>query len=270
MKAKNFDLSIDNHIAKLFFNRPKKANALNRTSWEEMKTLFETLDENPAVRVIILGGNGPHFCSGIDLELLMEIQQFNQMDCEGRKREKIKAMIDWLQECVNAIEKCRKPVIATIHKACLGAGLDIAAACDMRFCTGDAFFSIKEVDLGLVADLGVLQRLPRLIPPGIAAELAYSGRNMPAAEALQCGLVNRVFSNIPEMQEGVGELAQTIAAKSPLVVRGIKQNLLFSRDHTVGDGLEYAATWNAATILSKDILEAFQANMEKRSPKFEE
>jgi enoyl-CoA hydratase len=268
MKYKHFLVSIEDHIATVQFNRPEKANALHRPAWEEMKNLFEELDQNKDVRVIILGGAGKHFCSGIDLELLMSFQQLNQMDCEARKREALKEVIQWLQSCVNAIENCRQPVVAAIHKACIGGGLDIAAACDMRYCSEDAFFSIKEIDLGLVADLGVLQRLPKIISPGMVAEMAYTARNVSSSEARPCGLVNAVFDSKEQLQQEVKNMARSISEKSPLVVRGIKQHLLHSRDHSVGEGLRHVANWNAGMLFSNDILEAFQAQMEKRKPRF--
>lgn len=270
MKNEHFLLSIENHVATVQFNRPDKANALHRPAWEEMKQLFEELDQNKEVRAIILAGAGKHFCSGIDLELLMSFQQLNQMDCEARKREALKEVIQWLQSCVNAIENCRQPVLAAIHKACIGGGLDIAAACDIRYSSQDAFFSIKEIDLGLVADLGVLQRLPKIISPGMVAEMAYTARQVSSEEAQQCGLVNAVFESKDRLLEEVNKIARTISEKSPLVVRGIKQHLLHSRDHSVDEGLQHVANWNAGMLFSNDILEAFQAQMEKRKPRFED
>lgn len=268
MTYHHFLLSVENHIATVQFNRPDKANALNKAAWGEMKTIFEDLDKNEEVRVVILSGQGKHFCSGIDLELLMSFQQLNQMDCEARKREELKEVILWLQSCINAIENCRKPVLAAVHRACIGGGLDIVAACDMRYCSEDAFFSLKEIDLGLVADLGVLQRLPKLISPGLVAEMAYTARDLPAQEAVQAGLVNAVFNSKDQLLEEVRAIALTISQKSPLVVRGIKQHLLHTRDHSVDEGLKHVANWNAGMLFSNDILEAFQAQMEKRLPKF--
>lgn len=268
MEYKYFLLSIEDHIATVEFNRPDKANALNRGAWKEMKTIFEELDQNKEVRVIILAGQGKHFCSGIDLELLMSFQQLNQMDCEARKREALKDMILWLQSCVSAIEKCRKPVLAAIHKACIGGGLDIIAACDMRYGSEDAYFSLKEIDLGLVADLGVLQRLPKLISPGLVAEMAYTARNLSSDHALKSGLVNEVYENKEKMMEKVREIALAISQKSPLVIRGVKQTLQHSRDHSVAQGLEHIANWNAGMLFSNDIMEAFQAQMERRLPRF--
>lgn len=170
-------LSLENHVAHLRFNRPQRANALNQTAWNELQSVFEMLDEDDSVRVIVLSGEGKHFCSGIDLELLMSVAGLTET-CEGRKREKLRRQILALQAPINAIEQCSKPVIAAIHGGCIGGGVDIAAACDMRYCTDDAYFSIREIDMGMVADLGTLQRLPRLIPQGTLREMAFTGRSV--------------------------------------------------------------------------------------------
>lgn len=267
MTFETFEVNIEQHIAKVVFNRPERANALNQKAWDEMKAIFESLDENEEVRIILLYGNGKHFCAGIDLELLMNVAQFNQK-CEGRKREKLRKKVLDLQAPINAIEQCSKPVIAMIHGGCIGGGVDIVSACDMRYCTDDAFFTIKEIDMGMVADLGTLQRLPKIIPAGIAREMAYTGRNVLGQEAERIGLVNRTFSDTETMKAEVLKIAQSIAAKSPLSIRGTKAILNHTRDHSVADGLEYMATWNAAMLLSDDLMEAFQAKMQKREAIF--
>lgn len=260
-------LSIENHVAHLRFNRPNRANALNKTAWDELNYVFETLDEDDSVRVIILSGEGKHFCSGIDLELLMSVAGLTET-CEGRKREKLRRQILALQAPINAIEQCSKPVIAVIHGGCIGGGVDIAAACDMRYCAEDAYFSIREIDMGMVADLGTLQRLPHLIPPGTLREMAFTGRSVFGPEAERIGLVNKTFETSEIMHESVGEVARQIATKSPLSIRGTKHILNHARDHSVADGLEYMALWNAALLLSNDLTEAFQATIQKREAKF--
>ena len=264
-----FNFHIENHVAHVAFNRPDKSNALNRKSWEEMKAIFERIDQTPEARVAILKGEGKHFCGGIDLTLLMDMQRFQQISCEGRKREALRDAIFFLQDCISAIEKCRKPVLAAVHSACLGAGVDVIGACDMRYSTDDAFFSIKEVDLGLVADIGTLQRLPKFMNYGVVAEMAYTGRNVSGQEAEKIGLVNRSFPNQAAMMEAVEGLAKTIAAKSPLVIRGTKEIIKYTRDHSVEESLNYMVAWNASMLFSNDLMEAFQASMEKRAPKFE-
>jgi len=269
MSYSSFKLDINNHIAHLAFNRPEKANSLHKEAWKEMKMIFETLHDNDDVRVIVLSGEGKHFCAGIDLELLMSIQAFQQISCEARKRESIRKFIIELQNCITAIERCRKPVLAAIHRGCLGGAVDIVSACDMRYCTEDAYFVVKEIDLGLVADIGTMQRLPKIMAPAMAAELAYTGRKMGGAEAREEKLVNRCYADKERMMEGVMEIATMIAAKSPVCIRGTKEILLHTRDHSVDEGLNYMATWNAAMLLSNDLMESFQATMQKRKPVYE-
>lgn len=264
-----FNVSIENHIAHVAFNRPDKANSLHAPAWDEMQQIFNDLAQNSDVRVIVLSGEGKHFCAGIDLEMLMSLQQFNTIKCEGRKREKLREFIFKLQNAITSIEKCRKPVIAAIHNGCIGGAVDIVSACDMRFCSAEAYFTIKEIDLGLVADIGTMQRLPTILNPGIMAEMAYTGRKMYGDEALKRGLVNSCYSDKETMMHKVMALAKTIAGKSPLVVRGTKEMLLYKRDHSVDESLNYMVAWNASMLLSDDLMEAFAAKMEKRKPQFE-
>ena len=270
MEYKTFRLTVDQHIAHLEFNRPEKSNSLNQDSWREMKEIFSQLDTDPTVRVIVLSGAGKHFCGGIDLTMLMGQQQVLNDLGEGRKREKLREFILYLQDAINAIEQCRKPVLAAIHNGCIGGGVDIICACDMRYAAEDAWFTVKEIDLGMVADLGTLQRLPKIVPPGIAAEWAFTGRKVSAVETKEVGFTNQVFADKAAMLEGVMEIARTIAGKSPLSIRGTKQMLLYARDHSVADGLSHMATWNAAMFLSSDLEEAFRAFWEKRPAEFTE
>ncbi len=269
MSYQSFKVEIENHIATVSFNRPDKSNSLHVAAWQELKQVFEAMNNNSEVRVIILAGEGKNFCAGMDLQVLMDIQRFDTT-CEARRREKIRAFILELQDAISAIEKCRKPVLAAIQKACIGGGVDIVTACDMRYCTDDAYFSIREVDLGLVADIGTLQRLPTILNPGLVAELAYTGRNVMGKEAEHIGLANKSFPTQDEMMQYVKGIAANIASKSPLVIRGTKDILLYKRDHSVADSLDYVATWNAGMLISNDIQEAFQAFMQKRKPVFKD
>jgi len=270
MKYKAFSLTIENYVANLAFNQPEKANALDTPDWIEMQQIFESLSNDKNVRVIILSGNGKHFCAGINLAALMGVQQNAQTSCEARKREDIREFIYLLQNTITSIEKCKKPVLAAIHNGCIGGAVDLIAACDMRYCTQDAYFTIKEITLGLVADIGTLQRLPKIIQPGIVAEMAYTGRKVYGPEAAQIGLVNKAYTDKAEMMEAVNNIAKQIAEKSPLCIRGTKEVLLYQRDHSVEDGLQYIANYNAAMLLSKDIQEAMSANFEKRTAIFED
>ena len=259
---------IENHVAELSINRASKANSLNIEAWEELGKAFKYFDENDEVRVVVLNGIGKNFSGGMDLEVLMNLQSFQAISCEGRKREKLSDHIRFLQNCINAIEKCRKPVIASIHGACIGGAIDIIAACDLRYATNDAYFSIKEIDLGMVADLGTLQRLPKFMPLPIVSELALTGKKISGTEAFQFGLVNKSYSDKEQLDKEVKVTANLITTKSPLSVRGTKQMLLFARDHQVSESLEAMVQWNASYILSEDLLEAFTATVEKRKPNF--
>ncbi len=265
-----FQINIQDKIAHVQFNRPDKANALHKAGWEKLKATFHQLNDNPEVRAIILSSTGKHFCAGIDLELFMSFGQLNDLKCEGRKREALLQIIKDLQAAVNAIENCCKPVIAAVQGGCIGGGVDIVSACDMRYCTSEAYFTIKEIDMGMVADLGTLQRLPKIIPYGKAAEMAYTGRKVFSSEAEKIGLVNQIFSDQTTMIDHVQQLAKVIAAKSPLAIRGTKKSLLFARDHSVQEGLNQIQLWNAAMLFSNDLMSAMQAQMMKQSPTFED
>lgn len=261
-------VTVEAHVAEVALHRPDKANALTEQAFGEIKLAFEALDADPDVRVVILHGDGRHFCAGIDLELLLSIGAKTEDSCDGRKREKLHRLILSLQGTINAVEACRKPVLAAVHGGCIGGGLDLVAACDMRYCSADAYFTIKEIDLGMVADLGSLQRLPKLISPGMVAEMAYTGRHVGGEEAARIGLVNGVHGSKDEMLGHVRGIAAQIAAKSPLSIRGTKQVLQYARDHSVAEGLQQIALWNAAMILSEDLAAAGQAAMLKKQAQF--
>jgi 2,4-dienoyl-CoA reductase (NADPH2) len=263
-------VSLSNHIATIKLNRPDKANAMNLAMWYEIRRAFKWVDATPEARVAILEGEGKLFTSGIDLQMMMGMGDQIQNDCEARTRENLRQVILDLQDTLTSLERCRKPVLAAIHGACIGGGIDLICCADMRYCSLDASFSIKEIDIGMTADVGTLQRLPKLIGEGMARELAYTGRKFNADEALDMRLVNRVFESREAMQTGVHQLATAIAAKSPLCIRGTKEMITYARDHTVADGLNYVATWNAALLLSNDLQEAMMANMGKRKPEFKD
>ncbi|MFA6313827.1 MAG: crotonase/enoyl-CoA hydratase family protein [Sterolibacterium sp.] len=261
-------IALADGIARVQLNRPDKANAMNLAMWHEIREAFTWIDTAPAARVAILSGAGKHFTSGIDLSLLSGIHADIADSCDGRQREKLRRMILDLQDTLTSLERCRKPVLAEIRGACMGGGIDLICACDMRYCSADASFSVKEVDVGMTADVGTLQRLPRLIGEGMARELAYTARTFNGGEAQAMGLVNRCYPSAEELHTGVGELARCIADKSPLAVRGSKEMISYTRDHSVADGLNYIATWNAAMLLSDDLGEAMTAARAKRPAKF--
>ena len=267
-KLTTLELSLDNQIAHVRLNRPEKANAMSREVWQELRSAFLWIDATPEARVAIISGGGAHFTSGIDLAMLAGVADEVDDDCEGRKREKLRRVILDLQDTLTSLERCRKPVIAAVHGACIGGGMDLICCADMRYCSADAFFSIKEIDMGMTADVGTLQRLPKLIGDGMARELAYTGRKFSADEAKVMGLVNRVFATPEALMTGVQEIAADIAAKSPLAIRGTKEMITYARDHSVADSLNYIATWNAAMLMSADLQEAMMAGMQKAVPDF--
>jgi len=261
-------ISLSEGIADVRLNRPDKSNSMNDAMWHEIRSAFDWVDSTPEARVAILSGEGRNFCAGIDLSLLASLGQQVANPDGARSREALRRLIIDMQDCLTAAERCSKPVIAAIQGACIGGAIDLVTACDMRFAAADAIFSVREIDVGLVADVGTLQRLPRLIPEGIARELAYTGRNFDAAEAEKLGLVNRIFASREALTAGVRQLAQAIAAKSPLAMRGTKEVMNYSRDHSVADGLNFVATWNAAMLLSADLKESVTAQSERRAPRF--
>ncbi|GAB4126338.1 MAG: crotonase/enoyl-CoA hydratase family protein [Raineya sp.] len=258
----------EGHLAHIKLNRPEKANAMDSHFWQELPQALAMLEQQAEVRAIILYGEGKNFSSGIDLAMLMQVKQDIANLEAGRAAEKVYKFVLSLQESINAVEKCSKPVIAAIHGACIGGGVDLICACDMRFASEEAYFCVKEVDMGIIADLGTLQRLPKIIPAGIAAELAFTARKMPAQEAKSLGLVNNVWETKEILLEEVNKIAQHIAEKSPLVIRGIKKTLLHSRDHSVAQGLDFIANWNASQLMSQDVEIAIMAQMQKQKPIF--
>lgn len=261
-------IELSAHVAEVRLNRPERSNAISAAMWQELRTAFVWADATPEVRVVVLSGVGKNFCSGIDLALLAGVSATLPAGDPARRNEALRRLIVDLQDCLSAVERCRKPVLAAIQGACIGAGVDLVCCCDMRYAAADAQFSVREIDLGMVADVGTLQRLPRLCADGWARELAYTGRNADATEARRHGLVNDVYATPQDLAEEVGALVRRIAAKSPLAIRGSKEMLNYGRDHTVADGLNYVATWNAAMLMSADLDEAISAQRDRRPPQF--
>lgn len=262
-----FQVEVKGSIAHVQINRPEKVNAMNAAFWAEIVQIFQWVDDTDAIRVVVLSGAGKHFSAGIDLMLLASVASDMGQDV-GRNARLLRRKILQMQASFNAVDQCRKPVLAAIQGYCLGGAIDLVAACDMRYAAEDAQFSIKEIDMGMAADVGTLQRLPRIIGDGMLRELAYTGRSLSAQEALGIGLVNRVFNDRDALLEGVMAIAGEIAGKSPIAIEGTKRMISYMRDHTVADGLEYVATWNAAMLQSGDLRVAMTAHMTKKTPDF--
>lgn len=270
MQYTTFDLSVADHIARVTFNRPEQRNTMTLAFWPEIRHLFTALNERTDVRVVILASTGKHFTTGLDLRDFAVLGADLMTGDRGRSSERFRRLVLTMQESFTAIERCRVPVLAAIQGGCIGGGVDMVSACDMRYCTTDAFFCIHEINIGMTADVGTLQRLPHLIPQGVARELAYTGRRLSAARALEVGLVNSIHPSHEALLAEVDVIAREIAQRSPLAIVGTKEMINYTRDHSVADSLNYVATWNAGMFFTSDVAEQMTANAEKRAPQFPE
>jgi enoyl-CoA hydratase/carnithine racemase len=246
--------------------RPDKLNAMDGEMFGAIADTFRRVGRDPQVRCILLSGQGRHFTAGLDLEYAS--RQFPPAADAGRAAEARLRHIEWLQDAFNAVEQARVPVVAAVHGACVGAGVDLIGACDLRVASQDAYFQIAEVDVAITADLGTLQRLAYLIPQGLLRELVYTGRPLVADEAQRFGLVNGLAADRESVMEAALSLARTIAAKSPLAIAGAKRSLNYSRGRPIEEGLRDVAQWNAATLVSADLGEAIKARLAKTDPTF--
>jgi enoyl-CoA hydratase len=248
-------------------NKPDKANAMSPDFWADLPRLLGELAADQSVRAVVMSGAGKHFTSGMDLSTFNNLAKLFKEE-PGRASYAFREVVLNLQDSFTAIERARFPVIAAIHGACIGGGIDMITACDIRIASADAYFAIEEINIGMAADVGTLQRLPKLIAPSVAAELCYTGRRFDAQEAKQIGLVSSLHTDAAAVREAALDLARQIAARSPLAISGIKRNLTYSRDHSVADGLDYMATWNGGMLRATDLMEAIQARMAKREALF--
>ncbi|MDU8457469.1 crotonase/enoyl-CoA hydratase family protein [Pseudomonas syringae group sp. J254-4] len=264
----SFRVELADSIAHVQINRPEKLNAMSEAFWTEIIGIFDWIERNDEVRVVVLSGAGKHFSSGIDLALLASVA--NQMGKDpGRNARLLRRKIRDMQASFTAVANCRKPVLAAIQGYCLGGAIDLISACDMRYASADVQFAIREIDMGMAADVGTLQRLPRIIGDGVLREMAYTGRTVGAEEAQRIGLVNRTFDDLEGLLQGVFAVAGEIAGKSPIAIEGTKQMISYMRDHRVEDGLEHVAIWNAAMLQSPDLKLAMVAQMNKHKPVFD-
>lgn len=264
-----FDVELQGKVAHLRMNRPEAFNSLCIEWWDELPAIVRELDANAEARAIVISSTGRHFTAGLDLTVLGGGIADSEAEV-GRSRASLRQLILHLQDSISCLEQARMPVLAAVQGGCVGGGVDLITACDMRYCTEDAWFCVQEINLGLTADVGTLQRLPKIIPDGVARELCYTGRRMPAARAREVGLVNEVFPDQAAMLQGVMDVAAEIAERSPLAMNGTKEMLNFSRDHSVAEGLNYIATWQTGMFQSQDVAEAFKAREEKRTPEYDD
>ncbi len=257
----------DGPVARILLNRPDKANSMTPDFWADMPRVVDALARDESVRCAIVSGEGKHFTGGMDLAAFASLAGLFRQE-PGRAAYAMRDLILSLQNAFNALERARFPVVAVVHGACVGAGIDLITACDLRIASADAYFSVEEIHIGMAADVGTLQRLPKLIAPAVAAELAYTGRRFQADEAKAIGLVSSVHADKDAVLAAANELARSIAAKSPLAIAGIKRNLAYARDHSVADGLDYIATWNAGMLRPGELMAAVQAKMTKQQAEF--
>jgi enoyl-CoA hydratase len=263
-ESAHFEVKQEEYVAWLTLNRPKKRNVMGAAFFKELSERLDKFDRDSSVRAVVIKGEGKSFSAGTDLEEAGSLLSGEAADQREITRMKIMA----LQEGLTQIEKCRKPVIAAIHSHCIGGGIDLISACDIRIASQDAIFSIRETRMGIIADLGTLQRLPHIIGHGWFRELALTGRDFNAREALQMGLVTRVCEDRDALYAEAKTLATAIAECPPLTVQGTKDVILYSRDHGIEAGLNYVAQKNAAALPSEDVIEAVTAFMEKRKAVF--
>lgn len=258
-----FSVSIENHIAHLTMIRPDAYNTMNSAFWQELPKIVRAIDNSAAARVIVLSSTGKHFTAGMDLSVFSGLSNRFEVE-EARSAEALRRWVKQLQHTFNVLEQARMPVLSAVQGGCIGGGVDMICAGDIRYCTEDSFFVVKETQLGIVADLGTLQRLPKIIPEGLARELAYTSRKLSAQEALTAGLVNAVYADQQSMLTEVMGIATAIAANSPLTVAGSKTMFNYGRNHGVDEGLDYMATWQAGMFRLADLQEAMSAVAQKR------
>lgn len=270
MTYKCFQLSIEDHVAHLVLSRPEKRNSMIPEFWDELPQAIRRLDASGVVRAIVISSLGPHFSSGMDLAAFEhgELGIASDENSSVTHGAKFYSGAKKLQASFSVLEQCRVPVIAAVQGGCIGGAVDMVTACDMRYATEDAYFSVYETKIGMTADVGTFPRLAKLVPEGIARELAYTGRSFSASEAQTHGLVNSVCSDQAAMLEKAMEVARQIAANAPLAVYGCKRLINYSRDHSTADTLDYAAIWNASMLQKTEIQEALQAKAESRDPAF--
>jgi enoyl-CoA hydratase len=262
-------------VATLWLDRPEARNAMGVDLWRDLPRAMAVLSGDNEVRAVVVAAEGPHFSVGLDLKAMGSTLTGGGSDGSSGGGPSMAARarsgrteVLRLQDAITAVARCPKPVLAAVHGYCIGGGVDLIAACDIRLASADAVFSVREAKMAIVADLGSLQRLPAIIGAGHLAELAYTGKDISAERAKEIGLVNDLAADAEGVHKAAHALALEIAANSPIAVQGTKAVLVANEGRTVAEGLDYVATWNAGMLASDDLTEAVTAFMEKRAPKF--
>lgn len=267
------EVTRDGHVATLWLNRPQKLNALHQELWDAIPQAMAELDDDPEVRVIMVAGRGRGLTAGIDLQAFGPLMASGESPIGGatspvgKRRQTYKAILA-MQQSMSCFADTDKPTIAVIHGHCLGAGMDLITACDMRVAAANSVFSVRETKIAMAADVGTLQRLPRIINAAAASELIFTGRDFSADHAMSIGLLNSVHPTFDDAYAAASAMASEIAANSPLAVQGSKNMVRANEGRTVTEALEHMAVWNAAFIHSHDFTEAVTAFLEKRPPEF--
>ena len=264
-----FDVTVEEKVGHVRLNRPDALNTMIPQFWSELPQVIAELSDRGDVRAIVVSSTGKHFSAGMDLSVFTSSGL--SLDGEpGRRNATFMLLVKRLQESFTALERARVPVLAAVQGGCIGGAVDMVCAADMRYASADAYFVIQETNIGMTADVGTLQRLPKLIPDGVAREMVYTGRRMSAQRALEVGLVNEVFDDHESLVAGVVEIAAEIATKSPLTLWGAKEALVYARDHSVPDSLHQIALWQTGAFQPADMMESFAAKGEKRPPIYED
>ena len=266
-----FDVTESDRVAHIVLNRPDELNTMTAEFWRDLPVLIDEISDRGASRAIVISSTGKHFSAGMDLSVFTNGGLHEDTDTEtGRVQANFRYDVLHLQDAFTAFERARMPVLIAAQGGVVGGAVDLATAADCRYATEDAWFCIEEINIGMTADVGTLQRLPKLIPEGIAREMAYTGERMPAARAKEVGLVNEVYPDQPTMLDAVMGIAERIASRSPLAIHGTKEMINYTRDHSVADSLHYMATWQTGMFHPTDLLESFAARMEKRDPSYDD
>ncbi|HSC17600.1 MAG TPA: crotonase/enoyl-CoA hydratase family protein [Rhizomicrobium sp.] len=274
MAYRCFDVEIDNRVAHIRLKRGDELNTMVPEFWRELPEIVQEIDRQAKARVIVISSTGKHFSAGMDLAVFTSGQSVGtsaaaSSEERGRVRANLRQSVLAIQDSFNVLERARLPVLIAIQGGCVGGAVDMASACDCRYATEDAFFVIQEINLGMTADVGTFPRLCHLLPQGYLRELAYSGRRLPASRARELGLVNELFPTQEAMLAHAFGVAREIAEKSPLAVYGSKVMINYARDHTIADGLDYIATWQAGMYNPEsDMRESMMAKQERRTPEF--
>ena len=266
-----FSVEIADHVAHVRLNRPEAMNALNRAFWNELPAIIRDINDHARARVIVLSSTGKHFTAGMDLSVFTDPEAGVGRPSDSDRATAMEAFryhVHYLQNTFSCLDEARMPVLVAVHGGCVGAGVDMISACDIRYCTSDAFFVIQEINIGMTADVGTFPRLCKLIPEGWVREMAYTGRRLPAARAKEIGLVNEVFDTHEALLAHVMETAREIASKPPLAVAGSKVMVNYARDHTIKDALDYIAVWQTGMFSPQHMMESFAARQEKRAPDY--